>query len=41
MLSHSRGLPVHSAVEQRALVLHSGESKEFQKRAAQSKLKEL
>lgn len=31
MLSHSKGLPVHSAVEQSALVLGCGEDKEFQK----------
>lgn len=38
MLSHSQGLPVHSAAEQSALVLDFGESKEFQKREAHIKV---
>lgn len=39
MLSHSCCLPVHSAVEQSALVLDFGESKEFQKHEVHIKVK--
>lgn len=39
MLSRSRCLPVHSAVEQSSLVLGFGESKELQKREVHIKVK--